>query len=59
MSGVSIGRQRAGAGCYYREERVLASNELTLDATIGRSRYWQAMSWRWMQLQGRAGIGKQ
>jgi len=30
-----------------REERVLASNELALDATIGRSRYWQAMNWRW------------
>jgi hypothetical protein len=27
----------------------LASNELALDATSGRSRYWQAMSWRWTQ----------
>jgi hypothetical protein len=27
----------------------LASNELALDATIGRSGYWQAMSWRWTQ----------
>ncbi|KAG2089646.1 hypothetical protein BD769DRAFT_1395982 [Suillus cothurnatus] len=33
----------------YREERVLASNELALDATSGRSGYWQAMSWRWTQ----------
>jgi len=43
----------------YRAEQVLASNALALDATTGRSRYWQAMSWRWSQLQGRAGIGKQ
>jgi len=27
----------------------LASNELALDATSGRSGYWQAMSWCWMQ----------
>jgi len=35
MSGVSIGRQRVGAKHNYREERVLASNELALDATKG------------------------
>jgi len=34
----------------------LASNELALDATIGRSGYWQAMSWRYTQLQGGAGF---
>ncbi|KAG2082933.1 hypothetical protein BD769DRAFT_1398215 [Suillus cothurnatus] len=33
----------------YREERVLASNELVLGATSGRSGYWQAMSWHWTQ----------
>jgi len=43
----------------YREGRVLASNALVLDATRGRSKYWQAMRWRWMQVQGGAGIGKQ
>jgi hypothetical protein len=56
---VGIGKQCAGAGRNYREERVLASNELALDATSGRSGYWQAMCWRWTQLQGGAGIGKQ
>jgi len=54
-----IGKQCAGAGCNYREEWVLASNELALDATSGRGGYWQAMHWRWTQLQGGAGIGKQ
>jgi len=49
MSGVSIGRQCVGAKRNYREERILASNELVLDATSGRSGYWQAMSWRWTQ----------
>jgi len=43
----------------YRAERVLASNALALDATTGRSGYWQAMSWRRMLLQGGADIGKQ
>jgi len=43
----------------YREEQVLASNVLALDATRGRSRYWQAMRWHWTQLEGGAGIGKQ
>jgi len=43
----------------YRAEQVLASNALALDTTTGRSGYWQAMSWRWTQLQGEAGIGKQ
>jgi hypothetical protein len=46
MNGVSIGRQRVGAKRDYREELVLASNGLALDAAIGRSGYWQAMSWR-------------
>jgi len=32
-----------------REEQVLASNELVLDATIWRSGYWQAMNRRWTQ----------
>jgi hypothetical protein len=59
MSGVSIGKQCAGARHNYREEQVLASNALALDATTGRSGYWQAMSWHWTQLQGGAGIGKQ
>jgi len=59
MSGVSIGKQCAGARRNYWEERVLASNELALDTTSGRSRYWQAMHWHWTQLQGGAGIGKQ
>jgi hypothetical protein len=27
----------------------LASNELALDVTSGRSGYWQAMSWHWTQ----------
>jgi hypothetical protein len=49
MSGVSIGRQCIGAKRNYREEGILASNELALDATIRRSGYWQAMSWRWTQ----------
>jgi hypothetical protein len=49
MSGVSIGRQRVGAKRNYREEQILASNELALDTTSGRSGYWQAMSWRWTQ----------
>jgi hypothetical protein len=35
MSGVSIGKQCAGARCNYREEQVLASNELALDAIQG------------------------
>ncbi|KAG2143311.1 hypothetical protein BD769DRAFT_1661748 [Suillus cothurnatus] len=35
--GASIGKQCAGAGRNYREERVLASNALVLDATTGRS----------------------
>jgi len=35
MNGVSIGRQRVGAKRNYREERILASNELALDATQG------------------------
>jgi len=43
----------------YEVERVLASNALALDATTGRSGYWQAMCWHWTQLQGGAGIGKQ
>jgi hypothetical protein len=49
MSGVSIGRQCIGTKRNYREERILASNELALNATTGRSGYWQAMSWRWTQ----------
>jgi len=75
MSGVSIGRQRVGAKRDYREEWILASNELALDTASGRSGYWQAMSWRWTRyreervlasnelaldaIQGGAGIGKQ
>jgi hypothetical protein len=35
MSGVSIGRQRIGAKRNYREEWILASNGLALDATQG------------------------
>jgi hypothetical protein len=35
MSGVSIGRQRVGAEHNYREERILASKELALDAIQG------------------------
>jgi len=35
MSGVDIGRQRVGAKRNYREERILASNGLALDATQG------------------------
>jgi len=35
MKGVSIGRQHVGAKRDYRKERVLASNELALDATQG------------------------
>jgi hypothetical protein len=46
MSGVSIGRQCVGAKCNYREEWILASNGLALDATSGRSGFWQAMGWR-------------
>jgi hypothetical protein len=59
QGGAGIGKQCTGAGPNYREERVLASNELALAATSGRSGYWQAMCWRWTQLQGGAGIGKQ
>jgi len=57
--GAGIGKQCAGAGRNYREEQVLASNALALDATTGRRGYWQAMRWRWTQLQGGGGIGKQ
>jgi len=49
QGGAGIGEQCAGAGRNYKGERVLASNELALDATSGRSGYWRAMRWRWMQ----------
>jgi len=55
QGGAGIGKQCAGAGRNYREERVLASNELALDAITGRSGYWQAMSWRLDTTSGRSG----
>jgi hypothetical protein len=47
QGGAGIGKQSTGARRDYREERILASNPLALDATIGRSGYWQAMNRRW------------
>ncbi|KAG2123524.1 hypothetical protein BD769DRAFT_1389148 [Suillus cothurnatus] len=45
--------------CDNREERVLASNALAREATMERSRYWQAMCWRKRRQWRGAGIGKQ
>ncbi|KAG2145560.1 hypothetical protein BD769DRAFT_1382481 [Suillus cothurnatus] len=62
MSGVSIGRQRAGAKRNYREEQILASNELALGATSGRSGEEWVLASNELALdaiQGGAGIGKQ
>jgi len=43
----------------YREERVLASNELALDATSGRSEFLASNELALDAIQGGAGIGKQ
>jgi len=59
MSGVSIGRQRIGAKRNYREERILASNGLALDATSGRSGFLASNELALDAIQGGAGIGKQ
>jgi len=43
----------------YREERVLASNELALDATSGRSGFLASNELALDTIQGGVGIGEQ